>query len=127
MSYDYVVDSSVWVEYFNGTEKGNKVKAIIEEENIAASIMTIAELADKFSRENKPFDDFLQFILSRSAIIQLDIELILNAAKIKKEQRSKKPKFGIVDAIHLATAQKEKSTFLTLDKDFSGINSVIIL
>lgn len=127
MSYKYIIDSSVWVEYFHGTEKGNKVKKIIDEESIATSILAIVELADKFERDNQVFDDFLQFMLSRSTIIQLEIDIALSAAKLKKEYRAKKPKFGIVDAIHLATAQKEKAILLTADKDFSKIENVSII
>lgn len=126
-SYKYVIDSSAWIEYLRGTAKGRKVADIIENKLIATSIISIAEIADKFEKDNCDFSPALRFILSRSNIIQLTINICLKAAKIKKLLRVKNKKFGLADAILLMTAQQEKTVLITTDYDFQGINNVIIV
>ena len=55
MSYDYVIDSYAWVEYFRGSKEGRIAKDCIENNNCATSSITIAELSEKYKRENKSF------------------------------------------------------------------------
>ena len=127
MNHKYCIDSSAWIEYFSGTQKGLKIKKLIEEDLICCSIIAISELADKFEKEEKEFDTKLKFIQSRSTIIQLNIDIALQAAKIKKDIRKQNPKFGLVDGIHLATSQQENSVFVTSDNDFNGIKNTLII
>lgn len=127
MSYKYVIDASAWFEYFYGTPKGIKIKSVIEREKIATSIIAIAELADKLARINHKFDIMLQFIQRRSAMINLSVPLVLIAAQLKKESRSKKEKFSLADGVHLATARQENAILVTADNDFSGLEKVMVL
>ena len=53
MSYEYVIDSYAWVEYFRGSSEGKTAQKYIEHENCATSSVTIAELSEKYKRENK--------------------------------------------------------------------------
>jgi len=123
----YIMDSSAWIEYFGGTVKGTKVRKLIENEKIAVSIIAIAELADKFERENRPFDAQLRFIQSHAAIIAINIDIALSAAKLKKTLRTQNSKFSLADAIHLATAHQEKAILVTTDFDFSKAENVMIV
>lgn len=127
MSYRYVIESSAWVEYFGGTPKGEQLKEIIETELIATSLLAIAELADKAEREQQPFDNVLQFIQSKATILPLTVPIVLSAAKLKKQLRRQNPKFGLADAIHLATAVLHSAPLLTADNDFRGAENVIFI
>lgn len=127
MSYDYVVDSSVWVDYFSGSERGNKVKGIIEAKKLATSIIAVAELADKFFRDKIDFSTHLLFIQSRAAILPLNVDLSLKAAKIKGERRKIKSKFGLSDALQYASAQDCGALFLTADNDFVNMPGVLLV
>src|SRR3989338_5656414 len=77
MSFDYLIDSYAWVEYYTGSKKGIKIKEIIETKNIATPILAIAELSDKFARENNDFNELFQFINSRSTIIPLNVKIAI--------------------------------------------------
>lgn len=127
MTEKYVIDTSAWIEYAGGTKIGEKLKPIIEEREIASSIMAIAELADKSERENNVFERLLRFIQGRGTIIPLSISICLKAAQIKNEQRKRREKFSLADALHFATAIQEKAIFVTTDKDFLGLNQVLVL
>ena len=122
-----MLDSSAWLEYLNGTERGNKIKEIVEERSTASSILAIAELADKFERDNLSFEKQLSFIQSRSAILPLTFDLCLAAARIKKQFRKKADKFSLADGVHFATAILEECTLITADNDFNGEKNVLLI
>lgn len=127
MGYEYVIDSSAWLEYVAGTPKGMRIRKLIEDAEIATSIIGVFELADKFERERRNFETCLTFIRSRAEILPITVDIALNAAKLKNEIRKEKNKFGASDAIHLATSLSEKATFVTADNDFRGIESVMLI
>ncbi|MBI4016754.1 MAG: PIN domain-containing protein [Candidatus Aenigmarchaeota archaeon] len=127
MSYKYVIDSSAWVEYFGGTRKGAKIRHIVDEEEIATSIIAIAELADKHTRENRPFEPTLEFVQSKAAILPITVDIAVDAARLKNDRRKINSKFGLVDGIHLVTAWKEQATLVTCDTDFVGVRNVVIV
>ena len=93
MSYNYLIDSSAWVEYLGGSSRGKKISNLIETENIATSIISIAELADKAEREQQSFEMTLQFIQSKAAILPITLNVALRAAQIKKKFRQHNHKF----------------------------------
>ena len=124
MSFDYLVDSYAWVEYYIGTEKGARIKSILETRNIATSVLAIAELSDKFARENKDFNELFKFINSRSRIIPLTAKIAINSGKFKAEMRKKFKQFGLADAIIYLTAKSNNCKLLTGDWHFKGLNGV---
>lgn len=143
MSFSYVIDTSAWLEYFGATAKGIKIKALIEQEEIATSLVALLEIADKFERESRRFEICRMFIQRRAAVLPLTVELALAAAKLKKKQmenkgnpnrehsigsnRSSDLGFSIADGVHLATAQQEGAVLVTSDNDFRGLENVMLL
>jgi len=57
----------------------------------------------------------------------MTIPTALDAAKLKKDIRKKNRKFGLADAIHLATAYENKATLITTDLDFRGVKGCSII
>ncbi len=127
MGYEYVIDSSAWLEYIAGTPKGMRVRKLIEDAEIATSIIGVFELADKFERDRLNFETCLKFIRSRAEILPITVDIALNAAKLKNEIRKENGKFGASDSIHLATSLSERATFVTADNDFKGIENVMLI
>ncbi len=127
MSYEYIIDSYAWVEYFKGTEQGKKAREFIEEKNSATSVVTIAELSEKYERENKNFDEDFNFIASQTKIISLNMELALLAGKINYENKKKIKNWGMADSIVLSTANLNKAKVVTGDEHFRNLDSVMIV
>lgn len=127
MSYNYLIESSAWVEYLGGSDRGKKISSIIETETIATSIISIAELADKAEREQQSLGIILQFIQSKAAILPITVNVALRAAQLKKKLREQHPKFGLVDGIHLATSVEHHTILVTADHDFRGVENTIII
>lgn len=129
MSHKYVLDSFAWVEYFRGTKKGETVKECLEEGGCITPTIVLAELSDVYEREeNSHWEKDLAFIMSKTTIADLDRETASEAGKIKNEvKRQQEPKFGLADAIVLATARKLAAKVLTGDQHFKKLPETILI
>lgn len=126
MSYDFVIDSYAWVEYFRGSNEGKTAQEYIENENCATSSITIAELSEKYKRENRNFKDDFEFIISRTKIIELNTETALIAGQINCGNKKKIKNWGMADSIILATAKLLNAKVVTGDEHFRNLNSVML-
>src|SRR3989344_1400627 len=127
MNYEYIIDSYAWVEYFKGSEQVKMTQEFIENKHNATSVITIAELSEKYEREEKNFDKDFNFIISQTKIIQLNMELALLAGKINNENKKKIKNWGMADSIILATARINKAKVVTGDEHFRNLDSVMIV
>ena len=126
MSYEFIIDSYAWVEYFKGSKQGEIAKQYIENKTSATSVITIAELSEKYERENKSFEEDFNFIISQTKIIQLDMEIALLAGKINNENKKKIKDWGMADAIILSSAKLNKGKVVTGDEHFRNLDSVML-
>ena len=126
MSFSYIIDSYAWVEYFRGTKEGAAAKEYIEKKSNATCSITIAELAEKYRRENKDFLEDYTFIVSKSRIIDLSGDIALAAGEINFENKKKIKNWGMSDAIILATARIFNAKVVTGDEHFRNLNEVMI-
>ena len=122
-----MLDSSAWIEYFAGTPLGDKVREIVEKEETATCILSVAEISDKFSKEKEKFNRFLIFIKNTSSIFNITLHSCSEAGKLKAERRAVKKEFGIVDAIIYLTAKENSCILITKDGDFENMNNVILV
>ena len=128
MSYEYVVDSYAWVEYFRGSEAGKKVKEFIEGGKAATPTITVAELREKYTREDWPyFDEDLLFITTSTAIVNLTKDIAVKAGEVNAVMKAKVKGWGMADSITLATAQVAKAKVVTGDKHFKGLKQAILI
>ena len=127
MSYDYVLDSFAWAEFFDGTVKGQKVRDLLELNRIAASVIVLAELSDKCAREGRDVEPFIRFIQAHAVIIPVTLEIAVRAGKRKKELRKSCSNISLADALHYETAKLFGAAFVTGDSDFKNIGGVLFL
>ena len=127
MSYKHLLDSYAWAELFDGTEKGKKVKELLELGGIATSIITIAEFSDKCAREERDLDPFIKFIQGKAAILPLTLEIAIKAGKLKSELRKISNNISLADAIHFQTAKLIGAVFVTGDQDFKDVKNILFL
>lgn len=119
-----LIDSWAWIEYFKGTNFGKKAKEYIENnEEIIVSSINVAEIYN-FLLTNKPKDaeNLINFVIGSSFIVPLTAELSLKAAEYKHRK-----KFGMADAIVLATAEQHNCKIVTGDDDFIKESNVIFI
>ena len=126
MSYEYVIDSYAWVEYFRGSREGKIAKDYIENKICATPSIAIAELSEKYKRENKDFEKDFDFIVSRTKILNLDADIALIAGQINHENKKKIKDWGMADSIVLATAKLLNAIVITGDEHFRNLNSIML-
>lgn len=129
MSNKLILDTSAWVEYLAGSERGCKVKEIINKPNmlILTTGLIAAELMAKYIKENKPEQDAFEALRALAIMIPFDMVLGANAARLYVMHRKTRKKFGLADAHILAAAQTHKARIITCDTDFMDIQNVTVI
>lgn len=127
-----IIDTSAWIEYLSGTTIGKTVKDILEnedtvDEKIYTPSLVLIELSCKSEKENWDFKKHLTFIKSKTSIIGVNEDIIINCGKIYTDERKKKPSFSMIDAVILAIAKNKNAKILTKDNHFKDYKDVILL
>lgn len=128
MSYEFVIDSYAWVEYFRGTPEGAKARGYIESDSAATSALTLAELREKYLKGGwDSFQEDLNFIASRTSVVSVDRPIALLAGEINHKQKKIKRDWGMADSVVLATAQCASAKVVTGDGHFQGLPEAIMI
>lgn len=129
-----VIDTYAWIELLIGSERGNKVKELMENaEEVYTPSTVLAETARKFLREGtdeKTIGTWLEIITTASVITQIDSATALEAAKCQLElsqqaKRSKQNAPSLFDAIVYATAKINQGRIITGDIHFRNLPETI--
>ena len=126
---EYLLDTYAWIEYFIGSEEGLKVKNLLEHQFIHTSVISIAELSDKYHRENlsSEWQKRYQFIISKSSIVPCSLKVMKNSGFRKLELRKKHKSIGLVDAIIIETAIQLDLILVSGDLHFETIENIFYL
>ena len=128
MASEYVIDSYAWIEYFRGTESGKKVRSFVEGESAATSVLTLAELREKYLREKwLTFSEDVAYIASRTSLTQVDREIAILAGEINHRRKAEKKGWGMADSLILATARVTSAKVVTGDRHFEGLPDAILI
>lgn len=118
-----IFDSFVWIEYFAGTERGRKVKNIVDDaEIIYTPSICLTEIKAKYLREGRDPTERVDFMERRSIIISIDKEVALKAAEVKTEH-----KLHTIDALIYTTASVKGGELVTGDVHFKGLPNVTMI
>jgi toxin FitB len=116
-----IVDSSCWLEFFSGSDVGEKVSKIIENtETLIVPTITIFEVFKKIVIELD--EDKALFAIAhmkQGIVTDLDSDLAIFSAQIGKQF-----KLALADSIIYATAVKYEATLFTQDKHFKELKLV---
>lgn len=114
-----VIDTSAWIDYFEGGENGKEVQNAIENGDCLTPSIVVAELSDNFHRKDVISDyswaEFEAFIVAKSEIIDLDSRTAVLAGEIKNEQISENSGFSLADGIVAATATMKEESVISSD------------
>jgi predicted nucleic acid-binding protein len=121
-----LIDSWAWVEFFAGTEIGEKVKAYVMDADQEIVISSI-NLAEIYRLALARFDEQTaekrrRAMISRCYLVPVDEEIAVRGAKLRHERE-----WGLGDALIYATAVREGAKVLTGDPHFKGLKDVIFL
>ncbi|MDO8554080.1 MAG: PIN domain-containing protein [Candidatus Micrarchaeota archaeon] len=128
-----LLDTSAWIEYFEASEKGNEISALmLSGYTLYSCPLTIAEISSWCHRNNKEPLTFLKKINELSIIVELNEDILLRSGKIHFELRNSKTekiesKISLIDCIIYETAHVHGLELLTKDNDFEGLPGVKML
>lgn len=120
-----LIDSNIWIDYFEGSDTGRKIIPYIEgEKKIVVSPINIAEVFRQFLKRRSKADaqHAVNIMLNYAFVVPIDVEIAVHAALLREEC-----KLGLGDAFIYATAQLQKALLVTRDNDFRGMKDVIYL
>ncbi len=116
-----VVDSSCWLEYFEGSNVAELIAAPIEDiESLIVPSITLYEVFKKLLME-KDEDSALLAVahMKQGQVIELDSDLSIYSAKISREY-----KLPMADSIIYTTSKKYNCILWTQDKHFKDFKDV---
>ena len=119
-----LIDSYAWIEFFLGTEKGEKVKEILEKGVNYTSIVSIAEITEWSLKNKLETKHFINIIKKISEVINLNEEVVGLAGKINFDHKKTIKGWGMLDSLIYATALLYNLKILTGDKHFENLNNV---
>lgn len=125
----YLLDSSAWIDYFEGTQAGEKVRVLLADEKneFSTSIISIAEIASKARRQGKNVLSMCDAIRDNSNTIFLNDLQARNAGVKHADERRTVKDFGLADAIIWIQAEENKLRIVTKDKHFKKFSRLILL
>ena len=123
-----LLDTSCWVEYFKGTEKGKRLKELMEKQEVFYTCpITIAEISVWCLKNNKPSQDIIASIKKLSVMLDMSDDILVESGRIYYEERKKNGKIGLIDCIIYATSQTHGLILITKDMDFKNMKDVKVL
>jgi predicted nucleic acid-binding protein len=125
----YLIDTSAWIEYFEGSESGKKIWELLKEEDneIFTLNLILAEVISKFKRKNKNFNGAYESIISNSKVLDISSDSAKEAGLLQAETRKKVEGFGLVDSFVVCMAKQTNSKIVTKDHHFKSFKNVIFL
>jgi len=128
VSFDFVIDSYAWIEYYRGSQAGRRASSYIEANRAATSTLTIAELHEKYLKEKWSFfEEDLKYITTRTSIVAVDRSIALLAGEINYERKKIKKGWGMADSLVLATARNASAKVVTGDRHFEDLPETIMI
>jgi predicted nucleic acid-binding protein len=122
-----VLDSFAWIEYFDGTSAGEKVRNFLDSERVVTPAIVVAELSEKYKRLNRDFGSKYDFVRTRTSIVPLEEGLARAAGEINYERKKMVKGWGMADSMILATARRSRSMIVTGDPHFKDLAEETIM
>ena len=122
-----LLDTSAWIEFFEGSKRGEKVKEILEKEICYTSIASIAEIVNWSYNERQNKEFLINTVEDLSLVVDLNKDIVILAGKLNFERKKVNKKWGMLDSFILATGLHYSLKILAKDSDFRDVDSVEML
>jgi predicted nucleic acid-binding protein len=118
-----IFDSWAWVEYFRGSKAGERVREMIDSDEVLSTpAVCLTEVKAKYLAEGHDPSGRLELIKGRTSIVDVTAAIAEDAADLKSRHR-----LHTVDALVYACAQAAGGELVTGDKHFRGLPDVKFL
>jgi len=124
-----LMDSSAWIEFFQGTDKSKVIENILKTEENFTSEITFAEIVNWCLRNNieHKIREYIEGIKKGSKILELNESIIISAGELNFKRKKIVKNWGMIDSLILATALLYDLKILTNDSHFKDLGNVEML
>ncbi len=124
----YIIDTSAWIEYLNGSRSGESVNKILRDENeIYVISLIISEVVSKVKRKGGSVDLAYDCIIKNSRIFDITPKISKKIGILHAETRNKISSFSLADASIVCSAETIGAKVVTKDTHFKGFKEVILI
>jgi len=124
----FIVDSSAWIEYLEGSKKGEKVDKILTGDNeILILNLNISEVVSKVKRKGGNAELAYEAMISKAKIFEITPKISKEAGLLHAEIKPNNKNFSLADAIIIKTAESASAKILTGDSHFNKFKGAVIL
>ncbi|MBI3190582.1 PIN domain-containing protein, partial [archaeon] len=121
------LDTSAWIEFFVGSDSGEKIKEYLENSVCFTSIVSIAEVSNWAAKNNMNGIKLVEDMKKLTEVIDLTGKISFLAGIINNDRKKIKKDWGIMDSFILATAEMYELRILTKDTHFNDLTNVEML
>jgi predicted nucleic acid-binding protein len=124
-----ILDTSAWIEIFEGTGKSHYVAETLKKTDCFTSIVSVAETSDWCAKKGlqHKIGDYIELIKTGSQIVSLDESICRTAGILNCQRKKAGIKWGMIDSMIVATAQVYGLKILTKDNAFRDLPGVEML
>jgi predicted nucleic acid-binding protein len=122
-----LLDTSAWIEYFLATEKGDKVKEILKNEDAFTSVITTGELVNWCIKNKLHYEKYLKEIKLYSKMLELNEKVAILAGQLNFERKKMIKNWGMADSIILSTSIIYGLRILTKDNHFKDLPNILLI
>ncbi len=119
----YLVDSSAWIEYLEGSKSGEKVSNFIDSQNeVYTTSLNIAEVISILARKKAKTETGYAIMIKRAKIIEVTPKIAKEAGKTHAELKKRIENISLTDVIIAKTAESINATVITKDAHFKHLS-----
>ena len=124
----YIVDSSAWIEYLEGSEKGEKISNILNQNNeIFILSLNIAEVVSRIKRKKSNFNLAYETLITKAKLLNLTPKIAKEAGILHGEIKPKVKSFSLADALIIKSAEAISAKIITTDYHFKSFKEVVLI
>ena len=125
---NYIIDSSLWIDYLSGGKTGARINEIIEGNNeIYVISLIIAEVVSKVKRAKRNIELAYESIIKNAKVIEIKPRVAKEAGLLHAIMKEKFGSFPLIDTIIICSAQVLKAKILTKDAHFKSFKEAVVL
>lgn len=121
----YLIDTSAWIEYLEGSNAGGKINDIVTAENsIYTTPQIIGEVISKVKRKRGNLEIAYKTLISRAQIMEATPRIAKEAGILHAMHKEKVPSFSLADSFIIKIAESIQAAILTKDAHFKQFNNI---
>jgi predicted nucleic acid-binding protein len=125
----YLIDTSAWIEYLEGSVKGEKVHELLQ--GVKAEIyilpLILGELVSKAERKAGKGKEAYEIAMKRARLISVSTEEALEGGLLHAQKRKTEGSFSLADALICTVAKQRGAKLVTSDAHFRSFDTVIMI